>query len=79
MFCLLSKVIQCNTKVKNYFRETKKIVYKRVFIEGKILQITEWMNEGLQSSLQISGNLWFVICSGLIQGMVILKGVFLSA
>ena len=48
-----------------------------MFIEGKILQIT---HEGLQSSLQISGNLLrFVICGGLIQGMVILKGVFLSA
>ena len=47
------------------------MVYKRVFIEGKIPQIT--LIIGSQSSLQISGNLLqFTICGGLIQSLYIL-------
>ena len=46
------------------------MIYKRVFIEDKITQITLI---GSQSALQISGNLLrFTIRSGLIQGLYIL-------
>ena len=37
IFRLFSKVIQCNAMVKNLFMVIKKHIYKRVFIEGKML------------------------------------------
>ena len=37
IFCLFSKVIWCNNEVKNLFMVIKKSIYKRVFVEEKML------------------------------------------
>ena len=65
IFCYQN--IRCNTEVKNQFMVINKLVYNRVFMEGKIPRITL---KRPQSSPRVPGNLSrFAIYGGLIRGL----------